>query len=118
MSLWLMPTGELVYKKARVRKKKGPQPLLIHVFNEPDRGRIALISRVITWVADGNCSALPELLSENDLADAYSRGFFHAIQDGPSNEKGRLAVANITRRKLIENQIAAQQNRKGKGDKS
>lgn len=115
MTLWLTPDGTLVYKRRRVKvtptASKKPQPLLIHEFKQPDRGRIALVSRLICWVVDGNCSVLPDLLSEADLADAYLRGFFRAINDGPSGEKGRLAVMNLTKKKLIEKQVSAQENR-------
>lgn len=118
MTLWLMPDGTLKYKRRRVLAKqatvKKPQPLLIHEFRQPNSGRIALVSRLICWVVDGHCSILPNMLSEADLADAYLRGFFHAIQDGAAAEKGRLAVMAITKRKLLEKQMAAQLNRASK----
>lgn len=117
LTLWLMPNGDLVYKRSRRGKTKGPQPLLIHTFKAPDQGRIALVSRTIAWIADGNCTALPDLMSEADLADAYLRGFFHAIEDAPSGEKGRLALANITKRKLLEKQLAAQSRREAHKEK-
>jgi hypothetical protein len=115
LTLWLTPDGKLVYKKRRRNAgsavSKKPQALLIHEFRQPNPGRIALVSRLICWVTDGNCSALPNLLSEEQLADAYLRGFFHAIEDGASHEKGRLAVMRITKKKLIEKQLQAQESR-------
>ncbi|MBP9912025.1 MAG: hypothetical protein KBF26_01330 [Opitutaceae bacterium] len=106
MSLWLTPDGRLVYKKLKKRSikvsRKKRQELLIHEFRGANPGRPALISRLICWVVDGHCSALTDLLSEADCADAYCRGFFHAIQDAAACEKGKQAVMNITKRKLLE----------------
>lgn len=115
MTLWLHPDGKLVYKRSSKRSRKSavtnPQPLLIHEFRAPNPGRIALVSRLICWVADGNCTALPDMMSEADLADAYARGFFHEIADGPACEKGRQALANLTKQQLIERQLVAQDKR-------
>lgn len=107
MSLWLTPEGNLVYKRDRKSKKSGPQPLLIHTFSAHDRGRIALVSRMIAWIADGNCSALPDMLTPQELGDAYIKGFFHQIQDGAAHEKARLAVMAMTKQKLLERHLGA-----------
>lgn len=105
MRLWLTPEGNLVYKRGRKTKKTRPQPLLIHTFNASDRGRIALVSRMLVWVADGNCSVLPDMLTPQELGDAYCKGFFHQIQDGAAHEKARQAVIAMTKQKLIERHI-------------
>lgn len=122
LTLWLNPNGQLVYKRRRVRPRKSaatnPQPLLIHEFRQPAVGRIALVSRLICWVVDGNCSTLPNLMTERELADAYMKGFFHEIQDGAACEKGRQALANLTKRGLLERQLSSQTKRLQKVNRS
>ena len=106
LSLWMMPNGELVYRRRKIGKNRKKQPLLIHEFKaDPNPSKIALVSRMITWITSANCTALADMLTQDDLADCYRTGFFRTIGDDSAHAKGRLALMDCTKRRLVQRHI-------------
>jgi hypothetical protein len=102
LSLWLMPDGRLVYRKRRLPKKGKPKALLIHQFTGgPTPSKIDLVSRVMVWVADANCTALASMMTRAQLAESYRTGFFFTIRDEATHEKARIALAAETKERLL-----------------
>lgn len=102
LGLWLTPEGKVVYRRTRVKKRR-PKPLLIHHVDEnnnPVKG--AFISRLISWIVDGNFTALASNLQEEDLRAAFACGFFRKIGDIKGHERARQAIMEETKRQLID----------------